>query len=70
MTQNTDVSWNSCCLLEAEDDDESLKHHWDYIYEPDAKELLDGLLTRYVESQVYQAVLKTAPASRPRGWLR
>ena len=33
-----------------------LKHHWDYIYEPDAKELLDGLLIRYIESQVYQGV--------------
>lgn len=41
--------------LEAKDND-TLNHHWDYIYEPDAKELLDGLLTRYLESQVYQAV--------------
>lgn len=39
-------------------DDEEMKHHWDYIYEPDAKELLDGLLTRYIESQVYQAVVE------------
>jgi F-type H+-transporting ATPase subunit gamma len=44
--------------LKAEDDDDSLKHHWDYIYEPDAKELLDGLLTRYIESLVYQAVVE------------
>ena len=36
-----------------------LQHHWDYIYEPDdAKELLDKLLTRYIESQVYRASLK------------
>jgi F-type H+-transporting ATPase subunit gamma len=35
-----------------------MKHYWDYIYEPDAKELLEGLLTRYVESQVYQAVVE------------
>lgn len=33
------------------------KGNWDYIYEPDARELLDILLTRYVESQVYQAVV-------------
>jgi len=34
-----------------------LKHHWDYIYEPDnAPFLLDKLLTRYIESQVYRAV--------------
>ena len=35
-----------------------LKHHWDYIYEPSAKELLDLLLIRYIESQVYQAVIE------------
>lgn len=39
-------------------DDPSLKHHWDYLYEPDAKDLLDGLLTRYIESQVYQGVVE------------
>lgn len=39
-------------------DDESQKHYWDYIYEPDAKDLLNGLLTRYVESQVYQGVVE------------
>ena len=38
--------------------DDRLEHHWDYIYEPDAKELLDILLRRYVESQVYQAVVE------------
>ena len=43
--------------LEAEESDE-MKHHWDYLYEPDAKELLEGLLTRYIESQVYQAVVE------------
>ncbi len=40
------------------EDNEDLKHHWDYLYEPDAQELLEGLLTRYVESQVYQAVVE------------
>lgn len=43
--------------LEAEESEE-MKHHWDYIYEPDAKALLEGLLTRYIESQVYQAVVE------------
>ena len=38
--------------------DETLKHHWDYIYEPTPEELLEGLLTRYVESQVYQTVVE------------
>ncbi|MCR9105347.1 MAG: F0F1 ATP synthase subunit gamma [Gammaproteobacteria bacterium] len=45
--------------LEA-DESEEMKHHWDYIYEPDAKELLEGLLTRYIESQVYQAVVENS----------
>jgi F-type H+-transporting ATPase subunit gamma len=44
--------------LKAEDDDELLNHHWDYIYEPEAKDLLESLLKRYVESQVYQAVVE------------
>ncbi|UYM18404.1 F0F1 ATP synthase subunit gamma [Endozoicomonas euniceicola] len=40
------------------DDDDSLSKPWDYIYEPDAKKLLDGLLVRYIESQVFQAVVE------------
>ena len=40
--------------------DEELKHHWDYIYEPDAKEVLDNLLVRYMESLVYQGVVENA----------
>ena len=39
-------------------DEEDLQRHWDYLYEPDAKELLDSLLLRFVESQVYQAVVE------------
>ena len=42
------------------DPDQELKHHWDYLYEPDAKELLDGLMVRYVESQVYQSVVENS----------
>ncbi len=37
-----------------DDDSESLQSHWDYIYEPDAIDLLDGVLMRYIESQVYR----------------
>ncbi len=55
MTQNPQVE--QLLPLEAEESDE-MKHHWDYIYEPDAKELLEGLLSRYIESQVYQAVVE------------
>jgi len=35
-----------------------LAHHWDYIYEPDAEEVMSGLLMRYVESLVYQGVVE------------
>ncbi len=42
----------------AEDIDEELKGHWDYLYEPDAKEVLDNLLSRYVESIVYQGLVE------------
>lgn len=34
------------------------KHYWDYIYEPEAKELLDSLFERYIELQVYQGVVE------------
>ncbi|MDA8561749.1 F0F1 ATP synthase subunit gamma [Gammaproteobacteria bacterium] len=39
--------------------DSNLSHHWDYIYEPDdSKILLDQILTRYIESQVYRGVIE------------
>ena len=38
--------------------DEGLLQHWDYLYEPSSAELLDTVLHRYVESQVYQAVIE------------
>ena len=55
MTQKPFVT--TLLPLVPEDNDE-LKHHWDYIYEPEAKDVLDGLLTRYVESIVYQGVVE------------
>lgn len=39
-------------------EDKSLKHHWDYIYEPQPESLLDGLLNRFIETQVYQGVVE------------
>ncbi|QQX80283.1 F0F1 ATP synthase subunit gamma [Shewanella sp. KX20019] len=39
-------------------EEDEISHHWDYLYEPDPKELLDTLLVRYVESQVYQGVVE------------
>jgi len=35
-----------------------LQEHWDYIYEPEAGEILDGLLMRYIESQVYRGAVE------------
>ncbi len=35
-----------------------LAGHWDYLYEPDAKEVLDDLLVRYVESLVFQGLVE------------
>jgi F-type H+-transporting ATPase subunit gamma len=55
MTQSPTVEQLLPLQAEASDD---MQHHWDYIYEPDAKELLEGLLTRYIESQVYQSVVE------------
>jgi F-type H+-transporting ATPase subunit gamma len=39
---------------------DAMPYHWDYIYEPDAKTVLDALLTRYIESLVYQAVVENS----------
>ena len=55
MTQNPTVE--QLIPVQAADDEE-MQHHWDYIYEPDAKEVLDLLLERYIESLVYQAVVE------------
>jgi F-type H+-transporting ATPase subunit gamma len=43
--------------VEATDADR-LQERWDYLYEPSAEELLDGILMRYVESQVYQGAVE------------
>ena len=44
-------------LVKMEDAEEAtLKTHWDYIYEPDAKPVVDEMLMRYIESLVYQGV--------------
>ena len=40
------------------DDDSQLGEIWDYIYEPDAKTLLDEVSVRYIEGMIYQAVLE------------
>ncbi len=55
MTQSPEIE--QLLPLKATDETE-YQHHWDYIYEPEAKELLDGLLIRYLEAQVYQGVVE------------
>ena len=55
MTQQPRVS--QLLPLDPEDSEE-FQHRWDYIYEPDAKQLIEGLVTRYLESQVYQSVVE------------
>jgi F-type H+-transporting ATPase subunit gamma len=57
MTQSPEVVQ----LLPASDvgkEDKELQNHWDYIYEPDAGELLDDVLMRYIESQVYRGAVE------------
>jgi F-type H+-transporting ATPase subunit gamma len=39
-------------------DKEELQERWDYLYEPDSAEILDGLLMRYIESQVFQGAVE------------
>jgi len=55
MTQEAQMT--QLVPVEPAEDDE-LKHHWDYIYEPDSKEVLDTLLDRYIESLVYKGVVE------------
>jgi F-type H+-transporting ATPase subunit gamma len=56
MTQEPTVE--QLVPLAGGEDATELKHHWDYIYEPGSKEVLDGLLVRYIESLVYQSVVE------------
>jgi F-type H+-transporting ATPase subunit gamma len=56
MTQRPTVK--KLLPIHAEELVEDLAGHWDYIYEPDAKEVLDGLMTRYIESIVYQGLVE------------
>ncbi len=51
--------------LAADDSAEPVKKgQWDYLYEPDAQQLLDALLVRFIESQVYQAVVENGAAEQ------
>ncbi|MFW1786474.1 F0F1 ATP synthase subunit gamma, partial [Acinetobacter nosocomialis] len=58
MTQNQKIE--QLVPLAAADTSEDLnrQYGWDYLYEPEAEELLNGLLVRYIESMVYQGVIE------------
>jgi len=56
MTQKPTVTQLLPVLTE---DASDLQEHWDYIYEPGAAEILDGVLMRYIESQVYRAAVES-----------
>lgn len=45
-------------------DEQELKHRWDYIYEPDPKPILEKLMVRYIESQVYQGVVENSASEQ------
>ncbi len=59
MTQKPFIQQLLPCEVGPENKDEnSTIYGWDYIYEPNAQVLLDILLVRYIETQVYQAVVE------------
>jgi F-type H+-transporting ATPase subunit gamma len=55
MTQKPEI--NNLLPIEKTDED-LLQDHWDFIYEPSAEDLLDTVLDRYLESQVYRAAVE------------
>ncbi len=56
MTQGPTV--DQILPIKVEEPDEQLTHHWDYLYEPESYEVVDTLMTRYIESIVYRAVVE------------
>jgi F-type H+-transporting ATPase subunit gamma len=55
MSQKPDI----VTLLPAQTEDaDQLQKHWDYIYEPSSMELIEGVLARYIESQVYRGAVE------------
>ena len=55
MTQEPDV--RQLIPVSGEADSETLKTHWDYLYEPDSVPVMDALMIRYIESLVYHGVV-------------
>lgn len=65
MTQKPKVT-QLIPLVAAEEKD--IKYHWDYLYEPDAKEVIDLVMQRYIESLIYQGVVENVLLKWRRGW--
>lgn len=38
--------------------DQEIEQHWDYLYEPDSRLVFEAMVSRYIESQIYQAVIE------------
>lgn len=51
-------------IIETQQEEEEKKYAWDYIYEPAAKELLDSLMVRYIESLVYQGIVESGASEQ------
>lgn len=57
-TMSQDPTVEQLLPIEVKKEDESLRHHWDYIYEPGAEDVLEQLLMRYIEALVYQGMVE------------
>ena len=55
-TMKQEPAFKQLLPLSAEEAMEKAEHHWDYIYEPEARVVVDGLMVRYIEALIYQAV--------------
>ena len=58
MSQVPKLSQMLPITLDETNKEKSIKYHWDYLYEPDAEEVIDKLLKRYIEAMVYQGVVE------------
>ena len=58
MTQNQKIEQLVPLATAEENKTLNRQYGWDYIYEPEAEQLLNGLLVRYIESVVYQGVIE------------
>ncbi len=57
-TMSQEPRFEQLVPIEAPEAEPELAHHWDYLYEPDSREVIDALLIRYIESIVYQGVVE------------